>query len=484
VSWINSINTGNSTVVPYALGSAYLNGHFIALGYSGYLNNSSNGDLWGAGYYNGISPRQLYDAAYGAGRYIIVASKGKIFASTGNLQSWSAVASPTTDRLEGVTCMNGVFVAVGENGTILTSFDGLSWSNQTRGVNYDLDGLAVANGLAVAVGKGGTILTSTDGTTWNYILAPGVPAELHGVGYGNGKWVAVGDGPNIFISTNGQNWEAQSGFGDAPLKSALYANGLWMIVGEAGQIITSPDAIAWTTRVSPTSYDLNEVTYGNGYFVVVGDNNDQPNETILVSADGIDWTDYSISNFGKNARAVGFANGLYAIALNDGEILYGTNALVTTNNPSSPHWEEAPTGVEADGNNLRGLTWSNHLWVAVGNNGIILTSTNAQEWRQRHSPTYENLHAVHYINNTFIAIGNEGVILQSAPLVPQVALARQGNQLKLTFSSPYEGVFKVQHSDNFIWNDLALITNTVGTVDFMVPLPPGTDYKFFRVVAP
>jgi hypothetical protein len=463
-------------IIPYPVGASFVNGSFIVLGQDGDFNTSADGITWGANTVNPIHSKNLNAATYGAGRYVIVGGKGRIITSLGNLSSWTAAISPTEDRLEDVIFTNNLFVAVGESGTILTSNDGLSWSNQTRGASQDLDGLAVANGLAVAVGKGGAILTSTDGAAWNYTQSPG-GADLHGVAYGNGQWVAVGDSPNIFISSNGLQWTAHSpGFAFSYLKSVLYANNLWVAVGTNGQIITSSDALDWTARTSPTLNDLNDITYGNGTFVVVGDNNFQPDTTILTSPDGVTWVDRSIS-VGKNARSVGFANGLQVIALNDGGILYGNDAAASS-------WNLAASGINYDGANLRGVTWSNSLWVVVGNNGIILTSTNAQTWRQRRAPTFENLHAVRFINNTFIAIGNQGTILQSAPLVPEVSLAREGNQLRLIFSSPYEGIFKLQQTTNFIWSDLVNITNAAGTAEYVVPLPPGSDQRFFRVVAP
>ena len=70
------------------------------------------------------------------------------------------------------------------------------------------------------------------------------------------------------------------------------------------------------------------------------------------------------------------------------------------------------------------------------------------------------------------------------PLTPQIFAERNGNQIRLVFSSPYEGVFKLQSTDNFTWQDLALITNVLGSVDYIVPLPVGSAHSYFRVVAP
>jgi hypothetical protein len=54
---------------------------------------------------------------------------------------------------------NGLFVAVGGNGTILTSRDGVNWTEQTSRSNT-LNSVTYGKGLFVAVGDGGTILTS------------------------------------------------------------------------------------------------------------------------------------------------------------------------------------------------------------------------------------------------------------------------------------------------------------------------------------
>jgi hypothetical protein len=59
-----------------------------------------------------------------------------------------------------VTYGNGLFVAVGEDGAILTSPDGVSWTRQTLGTGNLLYDVTYGNGTFVAVGDWGTILTS------------------------------------------------------------------------------------------------------------------------------------------------------------------------------------------------------------------------------------------------------------------------------------------------------------------------------------
>ena len=72
----------------------------------------------------------------------------------------------TTDTTTTTTTTSSpLFVAVGDNGTILTSSDGTTWTSRTSGTTEYLRGGAYGNSTLVVVGASGTILTSSDGTT-------------------------------------------------------------------------------------------------------------------------------------------------------------------------------------------------------------------------------------------------------------------------------------------------------------------------------
>jgi hypothetical protein len=72
----------------------------------------------------------------------------------------------TGKQLNGVAYGNNTFVVVGENGIILTSSDGMSWTVRNSGANAPLYSVTYGNGLFVAVGWPGLILTSPDGVNW------------------------------------------------------------------------------------------------------------------------------------------------------------------------------------------------------------------------------------------------------------------------------------------------------------------------------
>src|SRR5690606_22607262 len=84
-----------------------------------------------------------------------------------------------------------MLAAVGDNGTILTSPDGVTWTSRSSGTMQHLRGITHGGGLWVAVGFSGTILTSSDGTTWTSRSSE-TTQILYGVAYGGGMWVVVG----------------------------------------------------------------------------------------------------------------------------------------------------------------------------------------------------------------------------------------------------------------------------------------------------
>jgi hypothetical protein len=150
-----------------------------------------------------------------------------------------------------------------------------------------LYGVTYGNGTFVAVGKDGTFLTSPDGINWTrWILrAPAPPARgfwqrrqrrylkairwLRSVAYVNDTFVVVGSEGTLFTSPDGENWMPQTSGTSANLNGVAYGNGLFVVVGDGGTILTSSDGTTWTARGSGTHSSLSSVAYGNNTFVAV-----------------------------------------------------------------------------------------------------------------------------------------------------------------------------------------------------------------------
>ncbi len=126
--------------------------------------------------------------------------------------TWTAVSSlspVTASNLSGISygvssvTLAGVFVAVAADGTVYSSADGATWTNQKLSAGLN----AITYGTQfVTVGAAGNIFTSTDGATWTLAQATsssGVVSALSGsdlyaVARGSLAYAAVGaSGTNL-----------------------------------------------------------------------------------------------------------------------------------------------------------------------------------------------------------------------------------------------------------------------------------------------
>ncbi|MGA2506941.1 MAG: hypothetical protein ABSF80_05635 [Chitinispirillaceae bacterium] len=312
---------------------------------------------------------------------------------------WTVVSPvPTSHNLQSVTYGNGLYVVVGDTGTILTSPDGLVWTSRTSGIITRLWSVTYGNGLYVTVGDSARILTSANGISWTNRVS-GTSNNLMSVTYGNGRYVAGGEGKlgngsfnysdseSMRISSNGITWSTDTTTGlvyayGIGLGYLTYSNGLYIALTpryyfqspSSGDIyyrcdiVTSSDCknwtVCWTTPISLYGHEselLTSVTYGRGKWVAVGTGMYAANHS-ATSLDGITWD--SGSAFENTLpNSVTYGNGEYVAVGGGGAIHTSPDGLTDTVN------------VSGTTSNLSSVTYGNGLFVAVGNNGTILISS-------------------------------------------------------------------------------------------------------------
>jgi len=258
----------------------------------------------------------------------------------------------------------------------------------------------------VAVGAKGTILNSSDGITW--LEADSDTTEtLRGVDFdGVDTWTASGQSGTVVRSNDAQNWMQQiSGNNDA-LWSTVFEGGQWIVSGGRGRILTSPDGIAWTSVNSNFSFTLFDIAYNqNNLYAIAGDLGIAT--TVLTSPDATTWT--------QNPPQPNNAEGLYGITYdNTIWIAVGDKGkILTTSDPDSRSWAEQPSGTDTD---LRDIVYNGtDLYIVVGREGAILTSPDAVTWTPSDSGTTFDLFGVAYDGSgQYIAVGDEGTILTSS----------------------------------------------------------------------
>lgn len=150
-------------------------GQWVAVGATGKVLVSTNATAWTS---TTIGSEDLNAVQISDSYYNIVGSSGAIYAST-NLTIWNERTSGTTENLNSIAYAtsgesDGLTVAVGELGTILTSDDlGLTWTTIDPSVTASLNDVTFANDLLWTAGSDGTILSSVDTLSWTNVSIPG-----------------------------------------------------------------------------------------------------------------------------------------------------------------------------------------------------------------------------------------------------------------------------------------------------------------------
>jgi len=267
--------------------------------------------------------------------------------------TWNTGQLAASGDLRGVA-FGAAVVAVGANGTMFSTPDGITWTAINPIVASDLNAVFFGIGRYIAVGAGGVVLQSTDAAAWAQ-ASSGTTEHLN-AGASNGiVYVAVGANGVFIGSADGQSWAAGNAGTSRDLAGLAFGNGMWVAVGAGGTIVSSVDTSAWQVAASQTTSDLKAITYSAAaaMFVAVG-----AAGTIVTSADGVNWT----------ARA-----------------------------PISSA-------------TLTGVSFGSQF-AAVGGDGLIFTSTDGATWQAAASGTTSNLNAVAFGNFRFVAAGAAGTNL-------------------------------------------------------------------------
>ena len=293
---------------------------------------------------------------YGNSRYIAVGEGGAIQASPDGI-TWDSL-SGTTGYITDAAYVNGLFIAWVETGEMLVSSEGIIWSKWTPDTEKPFYKLAYGNHIFVAVADDSTILTSFDGKAWTSRPENAV----FDVEYGSGKFVAVGYGGMIITSSDGATWTKRtSGVSEAEaLTEIAYCNDTFIALGDKGIILTSADGINWAKRESNSSDIFEQAICGNNIFLIRGYSD------ILASTDGMTWTVQTDKNF----RGIAFGSGTFwAVHHKEQKISTSVDAVT---------WTEH--NLQIFDSLMNDIVYGNNSVVAVGQRGIILQAFTSDSY--------------------------------------------------------------------------------------------------------
>lgn len=429
VSWSPVYGGTTNTLNDIVYGLVGTVGYFVAVGASGTIIYSQDGAVWN----NAITSvlLTLTSITYATGtinNFVATSNSGKVIVSS-DASLWTVVTTGTSNSLNSISYYNGLVVAVGNNGTILTSSTpGINnaWVSRVCPSSYNLKSVKWNSDRWIIGGEYSTVLYSTNAITWKYSFTDTFRAAANNTGI----WVFVGDGGVIYKSSGatGTDLTVTNSITSNNLNDIIFSatDNAFVTVGASGTILTSSTTDLWTAQTSGTTYDLNKIVYDplNAVYVAVGNNGTIITSTNLANPSA--WT----------LRTSGTTQNLYSIAIwpQSGSLKYvavGANGtiLISSNLTS---WQAPSTGITSNFKSIAvaSLGGSSYKAIAVGDAGAMASCINvgaglSSTWSLISTSNVEDLHGINYItwtyngitSNKFFAVGNNGTVISNDPTV-------------------------------------------------------------------
>jgi len=298
-----------------------------------------------------------------------------------------------------------MYVAVGQNGTIATSSNGISWVNRNVLTDERYFSISQNNGTYVAVTTN-AIHSSKDNIFWEITdTKVGASDSFSEVIWDGSKFVVVGrrfsSGLLIDTSVDGFSWTQSYPTGEERLSHIATNAGASLYVGlsnsSSSRIVTSTDLQTWTPiTILPTKI-LYSITWGGGQFVAVG-----ASGTILTSSNGLDWA-VPATAITDQLGGIKWLNNEFIGVGPNGTILKGSSDGVTWNTFTIPGVSET----------LLATSYNGSEYITVGGKGTILRSSDTVTWVASSTGAIENFNDSVWTGGEFVAVGNNGSVSTS-----------------------------------------------------------------------
>ncbi|MCG8701863.1 MAG: hypothetical protein MI922_27665 [Bacteroidales bacterium] len=266
-----------------------------------------------------------------------------------------------------------------------------------------------------------SIRYSENGIYWstNNITPMSQNYLINALAYGDDHFVAVGNGIYSYQSTDGANWtqtnlDSIKTYTDIAV-GEYHNQSPWapyfVAVGNRGAVMYSSNhGNSWTSGNSGVISKLNGIAFGNtvdglSMFVAVGD---APTLTMVGAPEqgtiiysltaGESWIQHSTGGSYSNLHCIAFGNGRFIAAGNYGYIIYSTNGAA---------WQYAESnGTKTIYGLAYGIADGSPIWVGVGASGTVLHSTdNGNNWTEDVFDEDKTWCSVIYADNRFYAVG-------------------------------------------------------------------------------
>jgi hypothetical protein len=318
----------------------YQNGIFVAIGQ---LSQRAFYSYDGVTWFNGVGfGGQGYGITYGKDKFVAckIDNAGNRIVISYDGINWQGVATPSTMDLPftSVTYGNGIYVAVAEStssASIAISYDGLTWNNVTRpsGGTITTYNVCYGKGLFVLTCTSGKMMTSPDGVNWTQRDTP-LTGLIWKCIYAEGVFIAAGcfsTTQNKFIySIDGITWEEANTPAFNDWSGFAYGNGMLLCLSFNGT--NSSALVAKSGELNNFITQNDNITHGKQTFtddVVLSQNNSlgigtsTPISSLVVTSGNTSLGDNSDS--GERLQVTGTMKVTGNTAFTAGNISIGTS---------------------------------------------------------------------------------------------------------------------------------------------------------------
>lgn len=326
---------------------------------------------------------------------------------------WEKAPLGSGKQIRAMTYGNGMYVAISDE-VVKTSRDGARWETRPLGVDFrikypvTIHSIAYGNSVFVAVGSEGFILTSGDGIKWEMKDTP--LGDLYSVIWDGEQFWTVGSRGSMATSTDGRTWTTipyeeitgeatpyPSGFGDIKYYDSKYylASGGFESVG---RIYQSDDGRNWRIVAENPVDGYQFILYNGEHYVAITGTG-----YTAYSGDGVHWVNaeaklpvlsirdlvWDGNRFVLSTEGYRYGTGLTLYASQDGiEWTVLDQAVLRYAESEEPHALRHLGGFWHDGKRL----------LAINEKNEIVTSDDGIEWTLSDQPAQLQSVSGHYIS--------------------------------------------------------------------------------------
>ena len=273
------------------------------------------------------------------------------------------------------------FLAIG-NDVVGNSLDGYVWSITDVPTESRVYGLAWGGDSYLAVGDDGFMMSSADGSEWTQLGEKAFDLsgswEINELATNGSTIVGVGEGGVIVTGRHGTDWVSRYSPAESNLDAVIWNGSAFSAAGSYG-VCRSIDGVHWTQVLLDYDLDLFDIDWNGSLFVAVGwiAASEDTRKVILTSSDGQEWS-YHYFDFEGHLWTVGWTGSLF-VAVGDGT-QYFTSA---DGSVWQPH-------VLEEGVALEDMAWNSDRLVAVGGRselgGLVLSTVDGVTWEEAALP--------------------------------------------------------------------------------------------------